>query len=279
MTIKTILVHLDHTPRCQARVALAAQIAISQGAHLVGLLPNGLLDGTIPAGALPSGMTDYIAQSAKYLRQRAEGIGEAFRAQLRDCPPVPHELREVEGTTLDELIAHARTSDLVVLGQDDPASPSDIPVRGLVAHVMLEAGRPVLVVPYAGRFDQVGKNVLMAWDGSRPAAVAMREALPLLASDCKVKLASFHAPGAMQEKSLLIPETVRWLGRHGVQAAVEENVVEIGIADALLSRVSDLASDLVVMGGYGHSRLREMVLGGVTREVLAQMTVPVLIAH
>jgi nucleotide-binding universal stress UspA family protein len=279
MSIKTILVHLDHNPRCEARVSLAAGLAQARGAHLVGLLPNGLLDGTIPAGALPSGMTDFIAESARYLRLRAESIRERFKAQVNDKDSFSNEVREVCGTTAHELIAHARTSDLVVLGQDGASSASDVPVRNLVSQVMLEAGRPVLVVPFAGHSEMPGRDVLMAWDGSRAAAVAMRSALPLLAASSRVRLVTFRAVGAASGGDLLGAEMVRWLERHGHCAAAEEDVVEVGVADALLSRASDLGIDLIVMGGFGHSRLREMVLGGVTRDVLARMTVPVLIAH
>ncbi|KWT96829.1 MULTISPECIES: universal stress protein [unclassified Variovorax] len=274
MNIKTILVHLDHADRCSARIDLAHGIARTQGAHLIGLLPSGLLEGTVPADAIATGMTDYIAESARYLRQRAQAIGEDFRARLG---ATSHEVRETDGTTIDSLVSQGRSSDLVVVGQEDHASDSDVPVRGLVAQVVLDVGRPVLVVPYAGNFKEVGQDVLLAWDGSRAAAVAMREALPLLAHSRRVTLASFRR--TPQEEALLIPEMTRWLQRHGVQAKVEQHVTEIDISDALLSRVSDLGADLVVMGGYGHSRLRERVLGGVTREVLAHMTVPVLIAH
>lgn len=279
MNIKTILVHLDHTSRCNARVDLAKRIAGTQGAHLIGLLPSGLLEGMIPADAIPTGMTDYIAESAQYLRQRADAIGEGFRARLGTAGGLSHEIREVDGTTIDALIAHGRSSDLIVVGQEDPASESDVPARGLVAQTMLDAGRPVLVVPYAGEFKDVGHDVLLAWDGSRAAAVAMREALPLLAHARRVTLASFRRSEADEGQALLIPEMTRWLQRHGVSATAEQDITEIDTSDALLSRVSDLGADLIVMGGYGHSRLRERVMGGVTREVLAHMTAPVLIAH
>lgn len=206
-------------------------------------------------------------------------ISEGFRATLSNADAAPHEVREVDGTTIDALVAHGRSSDLIVLGQEDGTGQSDVPVRGLVPAVMLDAGRPVLVVPYAGEFEEVGRNVLVAWDGSRAAAVAMRDALPLMAQARRVTLASFRRVASNEAQALLIPEMTRWLQRHGVQAVAEQHVTEIQMSDALLSRVSDLGADLIVMGGYGHSRLREMVLGGVTREVLSNMTVPVLIAR
>ena len=282
MSIKTIVVHLDLTDRCNARVDLANRIAGTQGAHLIGLLPSGLLEGTIPADALPTGMTDNIAESARYLRQRADAISECSKARLSDrgaAGPVSSEIRETDCTSVDALVAHGRSSDLIVLGQEDSAGEGDVPARGLVAEVMLNGGRPVLVVPYAGEFKDVGQNVLLAWDGSRAAAVAMREALPLLAHAQRVTLASFRRLEAAEDQTRLIPEMTRWLQRHGVRVTAEQDITEINTSDALLSRVSDLGADLIVMGGYGHSRLRERVLGGVTRGVLSHMTVPVLIAH
>lgn len=279
MNFKTLLVHLDHTDRCSARVALAARIAKAQGAHVVGLLPNGMIDGTIPADAIPEGMTDYIAESARYLRVRAEGIREGFAAVVNAQGPVSHEVREVEGTTIDEVIAHGRSSDLIVLGQEDRAIRSDVPARSLVPQAMLHAGRPVLVVPYAGEFKDTGKRVLIAWDGSRAAAVAMRDALPLMAGASRVTLVTFRRTGAHEEQALLTTEMRGWLQRHGIRAEAEQNTIDIDPAEALLSRVSDLGADLIVMGGYGHSRVREWVLGGVTRGVLTQMTVPVLMSH
>lgn len=280
MTCKTILVHLDHTARCAPRVDLAASIAKTQGAHLVGLLPKGLLDGTIPAAAIPTGMTDFIAESARYLRERAAGIAESFRARLGGVEPISHEVREVDSPTIDAFIAHGRASDLIVLGQQEASDSSDVLARGLVPQVMLHSGRPVLVVPYAGEFTAVGESVLLAWDGSRAAAVAIREALPLLTNARRVVLISLrHSAAPLEAEALLVPEMIRWLGRHGIRAVWEEGVGEINTSDALLSRASDLGADLIVMGGYAHSRLREMVLGGVTREVLSHMTVPVLVAH
>jgi nucleotide-binding universal stress UspA family protein len=144
----------------------------------------------------------------------------------------------------------------------------------------MEVGRPVLVVPSAGTFDKMPKHIVAAWDGSREAAMAMQAALPALHRSGHVTLVSMRHPRDEDNaQQLLVPDMCQYLLRHGVQARAETQVTEIGFADALLSRISDLGADLLVMGAYGHSRLRERVLGGVTRQVLAQMTVPVLMAH
>jgi len=281
MSFKTILVHLDHSDRCSCRVALAAALARKYGSHLIGLLPTGLYDGVIPADAIPVGATDFIAESADYLHRRADAISDTFRAHLTGSNPVSSEIRCIDGTTADAIVDHGRSSDLIVLGQEEKSSESDTPVHRLVAQAMLHSGRPVLVVPYAGDFEAVGKNVLVAWDGSRESAVAMRAALPLLIEATRVTLVSLRRSDQRHDpdRVLLVAEMIHWLQRHGVRAVVEQGVTEVAISDALLSRASDLSVDLIVMGGYGHSRLRELMLGGVTRQVLARMTVPVLIAH
>lgn len=280
MSYKTILVHLDDSPRCTARATLAAQWARAHGAQLVGLVPTGLYDGTIPGDAIAVGGTDFIAESAEYLRRRAEAISRAFHEYIRGAGDLPHEVRVVDGTAIDAVVQHGRTSDLVVLGQHDrqddlDTAPSDLPQRAL-----MELGRPVLMVPYAGQFEGPARRAVVAWDGSREAAVALHAALPALRRAAKVTLISYRRSGREGAgDELLVREMLHYLRRHDIEASAEDDVSEIEVGDSLLSRITDLGADLLVMGGYGHSRFRELMLGGATRQILAQMTVPVLVAH
>lgn len=279
MNFKTILVHLDKSVRSPARAAIAAQWSRAHESHLTGLIPTGLYDGVIPADAIAIGMTDYIAESADYLRRRAEGIAREFRQGIAASGPLSYEVQLVDGVTVDAVVRYGHASDLVVLGQSDDSNRRDSTVRDLAEQVLMEVGRPVLVVPSAGVFPGVPKNIVAAWDGSREAAVALHAALPALRG-ARVTLLSLRHPREEDDaRLLLVPDMIQFLLRHGVQARAESEVTEIDIADALLSRVSDLGAELLVMGGYSHSRLRERILGGVTRQVLAQMTVPVLMAH
>lgn len=280
MNFRTILVHLDHSEPCAARAALAARWARAHESHLVGLVPTGLYDGVIPAHAIPTGASDFIAESADYLRRRAETISRDFREGIAASGPMSYEVRLADHPTVDAVVRHGRSSDLVVMGRDDGAVANDIAVHQLAARVLVEVGRPVLLVPPAGHFDAVAKHVLVAWDGSRESAVALHAALPALRRAARVTLASWRRPRDEDDvRHLLLPEMLQFLSRHGVQAKAEREVAEIPVADALLSRVSELGADLLVMGGYGHSRLRELALGGVTRQVMAQAPVPVLMAH
>jgi nucleotide-binding universal stress UspA family protein len=261
------------------RAALAARWAHSHESHLTALIPTGLYDGVIPADAIATGMTDYIAESADYLRRRAEAIAREFRQDIAASGPLSYEVQLVDGVTEDAVVRYGHASDLVVVGQSDESAGRDTTVHGLAGHVLMEVGRPVLVVPSAGEFSGVPKNIVVAWDGSREAAVALHASLPALRGARVTLLSLRHPRDGDDAQRLLMHDMIQFLLRHGVQARAESEVTEIGIADALLSRVSDLGADLLVMGAYSHSRLRERILGGVTRQILAQMTVPVLMAH
>ncbi|RUR66352.1 universal stress protein [Variovorax guangxiensis] len=279
MNFRTILVHLDRSGRSPVRAALAARWARAHESHLTGLIPTGLYDGIIPADAIATGMTDYIAESADYLRRRAEAIAREFRQDIAASGPLSYEVQLVDGVTEDAVVRYGHASDLVVVGQSDESARRDTTVHGLAEHVLMEVGRPVLVVPSAGEFSGVPKNIVVAWDGSREAAVALHASLPALRGVRVTLLSLRHPRDGDDAQRLLTHDMIQFLLRHGVQARAESEVTEIGIADALLSRVSDLGADLLVMGAYSHSRLRERILGGVTRQILAQMTVPVLMAH
>lgn len=278
MKLGTILVHLDHSEQCAARVGLAASMARAQGSHLIGLVPTGLYDGSIPADAIAKGDTPFAAASADYLRVRAEAVAHVFRDQVRGPGTLSFDVRVVDEPSVDAVIRHGRTSDLVIVGQGEAAdamTAGDLPEQ-----VMLHAGRPVLIVPRSGPLRPPGRKVLVAWDGTREAAMALRDALPLMTSASTVSLVSMHLVGEpIDEGALLLPQTLAWLQRHGVQATAEQVAVSTGFAEALLGCAARMDADLLVMGGYGHTRLREFVLGGVTRDMLAQLNVPVLMAH
>jgi nucleotide-binding universal stress UspA family protein len=133
-------------------------------------------------------------------------------------------------------------------------------------------------VPYAGRFDRVGETVLIAWNGSRESSRALHDALPLMATPGAVTALTVNA--SPTESEALTGDVVSHLAHHGLETKVElVETKELGASDVVLSRVADLGADLIVMGAYGHSRLREMILGGMTRDMLRHMTVPVLMAH
>jgi len=278
MTYRSILVHLDESPRCAARVALAASVAKAQGSHLLGLAPTGLVN--LPPALRPTlvGGEDLAAAARLQMKQRAADLVSRFNDQVAPLGLASHEGRVHDDDSLSAVLQHARASDLVVLGQNDPKHFTPLVSWDLPQQVFLHCGRPVLVVPYAGEFKSAGERVLVAWVDTREAARAVADALPLLQQAGRVDLLSLSHPGA-EAASQALAGVAQWLARQGVTARLHNEVTELDTGNALLSRAADLGSDLLVMGGYGHARVSELVVGGATRSVLSQMTVPVLISH
>ena len=134
MNFRTILVHLDRSDRSPVRAALAARWARSHESHLTGLIPTGLYDGVIPADAIATGMTDYIAESADYLRRRAEAIAREFRQDIAATGPLSYEVQLVDGVTEDAVVRYGHASDLVVVGQGDDSTRRDTTVHALAEH-------------------------------------------------------------------------------------------------------------------------------------------------
>ena len=145
--------------------------------------------------------------------------------------------------------------------------------------LVLTAARPVLILPNAGDFPTIGKRIIVAWNGSQEAIRAISNATPFLRSADKVYVMVVNSETITKE-IIQSENMVRYLERLGIQAEVKDlHGIEIDVGNALLSSASDLSADLIVMGCYGHSRLREWVLGGATRTILESMTVPILMSH
>jgi nucleotide-binding universal stress UspA family protein len=301
MALKDLLVIVEPGDPVGSQVDVAAAVAARHTAHLAGLCvvpPVTLSEAGLPwsGGAIEAEALEQIQASLRGERSAAvQRLEAAFRKAAADLVS-PVEWRVVDGRPLEVAPLHARYADLVAMRQADPRDTSPAS-GGLVEAVLLGAGRPVLVVPYAGRFADIGRRVVVAWNASREAARALNDALPLLEHAEKVIVLAVN-PGRVGGDDEPPPATTRavfgiggqgsWpaadiahhLARHGVQAEASYTISdEIDVGNAILSRAADLGVDLIVMGGYGHSRTRELVLGGATRTILESMTVPVLMSH
>ncbi|MGE0717625.1 MAG: universal stress protein [Alphaproteobacteria bacterium] len=276
MALRDLLVHVDDTPAAARRVALAAELARRHGAHLAGLYLQ--VEPTVPGyvmAELPGETLDWMHRNAV---ERAEAAEALFRRTV-DAAGIPAEWRRVATTDPEVAAVHGRYVDLNIAGQDDPDAPPALP--GVTEAVLLGSGRPTLVVPYAGTFASLGDNVLVAWNAGREAARAVGDALPLIAEGARITVLAVD-PDATAAGGAGVPgaDIALHLARHGRPVEASHIVSDdVSPSDLLLSRAADLGTDLLVMGAYGHSRLREVVLGGVTREILQHMTVPVLMSH
>jgi nucleotide-binding universal stress UspA family protein len=276
MALKNILVHVDDGPTAAARLELAVAMAERDRAHLAVLDLYGVdpVPGFV-AAEMPQSLLDQGRQAA---RDRATATEARFRSLLATAN-TSTEWRTVE--TLDPAMVslHARYCDLAVVGQDDPDERRAM--KGIAEEVVMASGRPVLVVPYAGQFRSVGDNVLIGWNGGREATRAVNDALPLLQPGARVTVMALDpAHTAAGRTGYPGQDIATHLARHGIEVEATHYVTDrISVGDLLLSRAADLEADLIVMGAYGHARLRQMVFGGTTRHMLRHMTVPVLMSH
>jgi nucleotide-binding universal stress UspA family protein len=278
MGYKTILVNCDASKTVDRPLNVATELAQRFGANLVGLHARRPFEAPtyydigVPMGPL----FEAYEQGANADQATAKA---AFDKAIKG-KHLPAEWRVVDGYADDELGVSARYADLLVVGQTDrqtiTPTPGDLPES-----VALATGRPVLVVPYIGASKPPGKKVMLCWNASRESARAATDALPFLKGADEVIVmvvdpqisANGHGaePGA---------DVATWLSRHGIKVTVQRDVAaDADVGNVILSRAADHDVDLIVMGVYGHSRLRELVLGGASRTLLASMTVPVLISH
>lgn len=282
MSYKTILVHVDQTESTAARLRLAAQLAAAQDAHLSAVATTGVAQVILQNAALDS-VDPNLGIYFDLLRERAQAALQAFEPIARQAGVRSYDSRLVNTDAAGEFITQARASDLIVLGQNDPHSPSPTVSRDFPQYSLIHAGHPLLIVPYAGEFAHIGQRILVAWNGSLESARAVSAAMPLLKRAQSVDVVVLNATmsGATADASAEAPgaDIVRNLKRHGVKAELSLQRASTDVGNTLLSLAADLNSDLLVMGGYGHSRFRELLLGGATRTVLEAMTVPVLMVH
>jgi nucleotide-binding universal stress UspA family protein len=281
MALKDILVHLDGTEQAGVRLDLAAGLARRHGAHLAGLY---VVDVMMPVmAAADAGSGAVLAEMLD--RMRADALAEAAKVEARFADAlrregIEGEWRVAEGAAPEHVALQARYADLAVLGQADPDAGQPGAAATLEA-VLFDSGGPALIVPYAGHFATLGQRVLIGWNASAQASRAVHDALPLMAGAAGVTVTAVNPRrGIDAHGDMPGADIARHLARHGLKVSVEHTAApEIGAGDMLLNRASELSADLLVVGAYGHSRLRETILGGVTRTLLKQMTLPVLMAH
>ncbi len=277
MAYKAILVHVP-LANAQVQVELAARLAKTFGAHLTGICS--LTETAMLRSAVQNPFIRIEAEKAEELI--AEESEEATVAQktfdaIADKVDVPHSWLTGEGEAADLIVHASRVQDLAVVEQ--ARDPSDL-LWGPAVQIAL-SGYPVLIVPRIWGSPEFGRRAVVAWNSTAQSAAAVRKAIPLL------KRAE-HVSVLIGESRATFPATMRmapinvlaYLRHHGVKAEVaKDKTPDEGSGEAILKAVAATNADLLVMGAFGRSRFREWVLGGATRHVLENMTVPVFMAH
>ncbi|MGI9410999.1 MAG: universal stress protein [Hyphomicrobiaceae bacterium] len=281
MSYRTILTYLPSSARASWLATAGATLARAHDAHLVGLVVTP--DHTMPP-AFGIEVPPQFLQSPKELREAERDATRALFEKAASEMDVEAEWRYVgnaQNLIADVVAEHALTADLVVMPQatgEEWGPWAELPER-----VILNAGRPVMVVPEALTVERAPERIVVAWTDSPQSARTTFDALPLLVRADSVEVLSVGVGrhGRADERSLAIDQVALVLARHGVNAAatseIREGVESIG--EIILDHVREAHADLLVMGCYSHSRFRESLLGGVSRTVLADASVPVVTAH
>jgi len=275
MAITEILVHVDGTPAAEARLRAAVEVAAAARAHVSALF-------LVAEPFLRALVGKHLPE--ELVRQQLAALESEADQRLRDLATlaagqgVQLETRR-ETSSVDHLPAilarQGRRADLVVVG---PGTDTD--ESNLTEAAFMDTGRPALVVPAAWTGQLPPKRALVAWDGSREAARAVGDAVPLLAQaeDVVILTVDAHrAPARFSNEPGMGMSS--FLTRHGAKARVKRVTASGGIADTIVAQVAEEQADLLVMGGYGHSRVRELLFGGVTRSLLESTVIPALVSH
>lgn len=284
MTYKTIVVQLDDRKESAPRVRLALELAQACRGRLIGLAVMPRI--RIPAAV--DGMTignTVLALQEKGNRERLAAARALFES-ITDGSGVDVEFHGLVTDAAAAMTRALRYADIGVVGQRDPEQAIGDVYSSLPEAVALESHRPVMVVPHIGYSKPVGRKVLLAWNDSAEAMRAATDAMPLLQAAEKVYLLVIDGHKRAEPADASGRDdppgsrAAGWLARHGVNVELINDVSDgSDVGSVILSRVSDLDVDLVVMGIYGHSKLRETIFGGASRTMLGHMTVPTLIAH
>lgn len=273
MSYKQILVHLDNSARCRVRVQAACQLAVTENAQVVGLFAQ-----TDPAikGFSPDWPSEFIRSARADAEQTLSAVvaetGCQGRFEMIETGS-PEEIQQ-------EFTARSMAADLVVLGQRDPQQRSPV-TTDFAEKVMLNVGRPTLIIPYVGDVASLTGTAVVAWNHSIMSARALRDAIPLLSHGKKAIILELitdemkKSGQTVTEKALL-----DYLGAHGVQGELEAYPVkDIKIMDLLLSRATDMGASVLVMGAHGHYGFPNFSKGKGTRYILEHMTLPVMFSN
>jgi nucleotide-binding universal stress UspA family protein len=277
MIIKDVVANLSVSEGGSFTGDYAVSVASALEAHLTGIAF--IYDPVVPVAVTGYIPPEVIETQQRDARDAAKAAIDHFTAAAarNGTAAEPTMLPASFAGAGEQFGLIARRFDLAIVGQAEPDKDA---VEELIAEsTLFESGRPVIVVPYIQKTPLKLDRVMVCWDGSRPAARAIADAMPLLARAGQVEVVIVaNDPGKQDE----IPgaDMGQHLARHGLKVDINRIVGgDIDVADALLSHAADSSADFIIMGGYGHSRLREFVLGGVTRAILRSMTAPVLMSH
>ena len=279
MKFKNLVLHLDHSQGCRNRLEAAFSLAREYEAEITGLFVVPIY--IVPAYVEAQISVDLINDVTEQALAKAQQTADEYR-QLAEAAGVEFNVHVIEGQLVSVLREHSKYADLLILGQDDPEDPDNISY-GLADALLFEGACPCLVVPHDGKLKPPGKRILVTWNASRESSRAVRGALPLLQSADQVVVLASEPNASDNNLASSHPHAEaldHFLRSHGVES------IGGGLGDpdaspteAIIGQAAEMDADLIVMGAYGHARLREIILGGVTRDLLKRAPTCLLLSH
>ncbi len=281
MAYKDLLIHVDTCDSCSDRIESAVSLAKRHDAHLkaVALALKSSVSSYLGI-EIPSSLTE---EQQRIVREATEAAMRMFEEAAKEAG-ISYETEIIECGAAKApgiLSFHARHADMTFVGQPDPDGRKGSFQESLLEGVLFASGRPVYIVPYVGRPHMEHRKAVIAWDGGRKAVRAVNDALPLLKAREEVfvvvvnpdKRKDVHGPRPGRD-------IARHLERHGVNVTVVPLIMPEAAADTvILNYLTETGSDLLIMGAYSHSRLREKAFGGVTNTIIHHMTTPVVMSE
>jgi nucleotide-binding universal stress UspA family protein len=270
--MRNLLVHLDSGPQAQSRLELAVNLAKRLDARLVGVFAQtAKVHAGVVAAWPPEDYAKASAESAAAFKAATAGLAKSEFMDLN---------RGVESEILSQVVDLARHFDLVICGQPVPQhSPAPV---DLIERIVVDSGRPVLGLPYAGHFTDVGRRPLFAWSDSKEAARALADAIRIVQPGAEGAVVSISKPddATLAYRKMSLELAVAHLTAHGISAKADQAVaVEIGLMDALLNQAADHSADLLAIGAFGGQGYPRFSRGSGSKFMLKHMTLPVLFSH
>ncbi|MBX2869525.1 MAG: universal stress protein [Acidiferrobacterales bacterium] len=274
MPYKTILVHMDSKVNPEPLLKAACSIVDDPHLHITGVFVKPpILTGLYAESGITAKMIELQEDETK----RRENEARLLFEKTVDSYGLRSDWHSLDGYVDEAICQISKYADLVVIGQNGSLeSPNSS--HGVESNIVMSSARPVLIVPYIGFTRKPGSKILVAWDESSEATRAVNDALPLLQSANHVEVLAVVDKSANDE--VPTADICLYLARHRVKAEASKVVADgMKTSDIILNRATDRGADLLIMGAYGHSRIRELVLGGATHNMMQNMTLPVLMSH
>lgn len=278
MNFKSVLTLLDNSHQCTTWARFAIELARLHEARLTGIAPREIAS-ALTMGEMVAVSSAWVAELQQQIdanaRQAIATFDQLCEAEIFNAC----ESRVEDGTDVSVLRHNTNASDIIVIGQHVDGDTATSTTTGLIESLLMSSARPLMVVPAIGEYSPQPTRAMIAWRNSRESAMAVRMAIPQLALAREVEIVTVDNKACVASETQATLGLIHYLATHQITATHRHVISDVDAGNTLLSHACDSGANLLIMGGYGHARLREWALGGVTKTILQSMTLPVLMAH